>query len=191
MGLAKYFDFFYLEWAEEEKEHIEKKVEEIVEQAFLIIKARSILNPPFIQQCTPPHEDGACIMMPLGKRCKTQRPLHASGWHDIPISAARSFLDDPSPSTLEHGAFIYRVVGNNPCGCWWFTGYFPNDITEWREKLAILKKWNLGDYYIDLQVVSAGIKVWSGKAASQQATVNCILEGGGDQVWIISLPTSS
>ena len=61
---------------------------------------------------------------------------------------------------------------------------FPNDITEWREKLAILQRWNLGDYYISLQIPTNGIKAWQGKAASQQSTVNCILEGEGEQLWI-------
>ena len=126
IGLAKYLYFFYLGWAGNKRKNIENKVEEIVIQAYLIVEAQSPLTFPMspFAQCIPPHEDGACKMMPLGKRCNTQKPLpDPSGGDDLPIIAAKSFLPDPYPVTLEPETLIYRIIGNNPCGCWWFTTF--------------------------------------------------------------------
>lgn len=178
VGLAKHLDNFSLNWAQtKSKQKIINLISQIVEAA-LKVKAAIQLK----KHCKKGHDDNACCRQFLGKRY--DKPI--IGLPNLPLDMAAAFRDQPKGETLSH-VTLYRIIGchNTPYGHWWFQDTLKFDSKKsWRRKLAIREVWNCGIKYVELKINSKGLNVWSGKAASQQASSNCILPGGAIQIWL-------
>jgi hypothetical protein len=62
--------------------------------------------------------------------------------------------------------------------------HLPNSKKDWRSQYAVLKTWNKGTHYVELNT-NKTINCWVGLAASQQVPFEmCILYGGWLQIWI-------
>ena len=179
ISLAKCFDFYNLDLiTNREQKDIFKLIRKIV-----ILSSRLLRHIPNKNKQCGIHEDGACVIQPHSKK---QSRAIKKPQSQLPISHAVNFCPTPKLTKFKKGTLLLRVIdpNNSPIGSYWFRRQLPQSKREWRKLLAVLKIWNLGSHYVELKLPS-NIKAWEGDAASQQVpNEQCILQGGGKQIWI-------
>lgn len=91
--------------------------------------------------------------------------------------------------TLPPGTKIYRVVAPTSVDnsiCWMSESEFKalKSKDDWRRKFAVWASWNSnGEYVTYIVPAGAGLRVWSGPAASQRLGASqYVLEGGAEQI---------
>lgn len=187
VGLAKYFDFFYLGWTKHERS-IQDVVKKIVNLALKIVSNEKYLAITVKCGC---HDD-ACFKHPLGPRYRNEDLTHRDeknrvDWPILPKEEAANFEKSPTPVILSKGAHLYRIISKNrrPKGSWWFYDMTLINRPMWRSLLAVRKQWNANEFFVYFHVpFENGLTGWEGRAASQQAEEDCILLGGYRQLWI-------
>lgn len=194
LGLAKYFDYYSLEWAPNNKSNINNLVAEIVRLAFEILKKLKA-NFQLLIPCRKNHEDYAC------RKWKYHLPYYGvckkNDWTNLKLEEAANFSNKPKGITLPTNTCLRRVIScsGTPHGHWWFIqskflynskryDFNPKSKSHWRNKLAVRKIWNSDGHYVEFKVGSSELKVWAGEAANQKASSNCTLPGGDIQIWI-------
>jgi hypothetical protein len=185
VGLAKYFDFSFPElvWVRFQGDLI-RRVTSIVLLARKILVSLPAPKRFWLTKCGR-HEDRACIKAPLGARFAGTSDIVVQGWPDLPAKDAVNFSSNPKHIVLQPGQQLFRVIDktNNIYGSWWMLK-MPKTRKVWRSDMAVLSMWNLDNYCIELALHEA-VHAWHGVAASQQIPkTQCILKGGGEQLWI-------
>lgn len=185
IGLAKYFDYeIPISISLIFKKEFSDLIKKIIVYAMQIINKRGQKIPRSQGVCGK-HEDRACVIKQLGSRYKGTTDITADTWPTLPLTDAVNFKNNPEHKTLEKGHTIFRIISSdgNCYGNWWMCG-MPKNRREWRNSMAVLTMWNSDSYFVELKL-SDSLKIWQGKAASQRVPKsNCILNGGGDQIWV-------
>lgn len=124
-------------------------------------------------------------------------PPIPEGWPDISRTSESDALrrkfstfHEAEPEIIPPGETIYRVVdpGSYDDGvCWMSEAEFRElkSKNQWRRKFAVWSSWNRNGEYVTYTVPPGdGLKVWKGRAASQQLMEGSkyTLEGGATQL---------
>jgi hypothetical protein len=185
IGLAKNLDYYFLGWAGSTHK---KKIQNLITS--IVIKSSKIISkarlPQVIINACGQHEDKACIMTALSGRCRKIPRIYRSDdkKNSLPKDHVVNFLATPCLKRALDNLRLYRIYGktNSPYGSYWLVGDLPQSRKEWRKLFAVSEKWNKGTHYLELYFKSTA---WFGLAASQIVpNEECILVGGGHQVWI-------
>lgn len=187
VGLAKYFDFYRIESLMfRGMRPFDSLVTKIVVLARDIWMSGQSQRPSLPYSVCGKHEDNACVMASLGRRYEGA-DLIEEGWPPLPVKEAINFDSVPLAKILQPGVQVFRVIDqtSNKYGCWWMLS-LPKNRRQWRQEMAVLTIWNADNYYIQLTLDSP-LHIWQGAAASQRIPkTNCILQGGGCQIWVAS-----
>jgi hypothetical protein len=112
--------------------------------------------------------------------------LTQKGWPELPGWAAECF-QSASPVELPENTPLYRMIDDtsNPSGPWW-TVEVPADKDSWRSGWAVLSSWNDNGKMAVGKAPKGGLKVWVGRAASQQepGPGGQIYPGGKAQIYM-------
>lgn len=163
IGLKMYFSYYDMAWISNES-GISALVTKIVTTS--AISLNSILNKIGIQtQLCGQHEDGACLIEKMTRRCRLQSK---KGDCKIPDDDYVNFIMPPKKKIFHKGDKLFRVIGPNNIinGNWWLQSCLPQNKTQWRSQYAVLSDWNQDDYYVEY-AVNDKIEAWIGYAASQ------------------------
>lgn len=185
VGLSKCLDFYVLdEINTQNSDAFNRLITNIVITALdILATGKSTAASPFFT-CGM-HEDRACVQAQLGDRFITYDDIHHLDWPDLPVKDAVCFKSRPNSITLPEETKLYRILDaeNKKYGSWWMIS-LPKNRREWRLKMAVLTTWNSDDHYVEF-VLDNPLNAWQGIAASQKIPeTNCILQGGGNQVWV-------
>lgn len=121
---------------------------------------------------------------------------HESGWPDLnppgprsPLQEAFKTFHDATPVTINPGEKLYRVVDPSSADnsiCWMRESEFLaiKGKDDWRRRFAVWRHWNRNGEFVTYTVPPGpGLRVWEGKAASQELEkTKYSLEGGGVQI---------
>ena len=118
--------------------------------------------------------------------------ISREGWPHLRSGEIEAFSGPITPLLLRGPMKIYRVIQVEPmktsgvsrqAGEWW-SATLPPSGSAWRDKCAVLDKWNGNGYYIEYTLPAGKeLKVWEG-LASEQKDIAQHLIGGGKQLYL-------
>ncbi len=193
VGFVRYFDESGVEWRE--YDNVRFLVQKLVKCAAQNLRLRT---PVFSPQTCGRHEDGACVIEPLGSRIIVQKEeKHLDGDSlFLDVGDAACFATVPLPVILPKGTKIQRVIADpaKKFGVWWKVNHLlPLSKLAWRANYAVLEMWNANRLYVNAEL-KKDVPAWVGIAASQKVKwkdkngnlidEKCILRGGLIRIYI-------